>query len=65
MITLEGGARVEVNYNHPFKCRMCDKAGFWAKTEMGKWMPIVKLLDGKFASHFADCPHANNFRKEE
>lgn len=44
-----------------YRCRDCGKEIFFLPTQSGKKMPITYGL----ISHFADCPHANKFRKNE
>lgn len=46
------------------RCRGCGKEIFWVQTISGKSMPISKLDDGTFVSHFFDCSHAKSFRKK-
>ena len=42
------------------ECRKCKKEMFWLTTKGDKRMPVTMAL----ISHFADCPHAKDFRKE-
>ena len=41
-------------------CKKCGKKIFFISTKMGNLMPTNLNL----ISHFADCPNANEFRKE-
>ena len=67
-IILKGGAEVEVHNDDviakPAKCSRCGQEMVWSITSTGKKMPITKDKDGKWISHFADCPFANKFRKK-
>ena len=42
------------------KCSKCGQEIFWIRTKSGKAAPITL----KLISHFADCPNANDFRKQ-
>lgn len=61
-IKLEGGTEVFVNLKIKKYCK-CGKEIVWATTKNNKSMPITINTNGKWFSHFADCPEANKFRK--
>lgn len=46
-------------------CKGCKKKIYWAKTKFGKSIPISKLSNDEFVTHFSDCPTANYFRKKK
>ena len=64
-ITLRGNIVVEVDFSRPTSiCEKCGATMHWAITKKNrKWMPIVKNNFGEWASHFADCRYAGDFRK--
>ena len=60
----KGTAEVEIAEScNPSFCEGFGKEIFWGKTKAGKNMPISELGNGKFVSHFFDCPKAKSFRK--
>lgn len=50
----------------PAKCRSCGAAILWV-TDAGKHIPVsvASLEDGWGVSHFTDCPHASEWRKNK
>ena len=58
-ITLEGGAEVFFNDQHG-KCKSCGVDFLWGITRNNKWIPVVQDENGKFLSHFANCPGARS-----
>ena len=58
---LKGGAEVNIG-KAAGKCKKCGAVIFWAVTKGGKTMPVI-YKDG-WQSHFADCPNAQEFRKD-
>jgi len=73
LIKLQGGCDVEVEisfspgetiYLGYDSCRKCGTSILWAKTlKNQKPIPIKLDEQGKWISHFADCPYAKEFRK--
>ena len=61
---LEGGAKVFFNGKNGF-CKSCKTAFSWGVTKNNKWMPVVKDENGKFVSHFSNCPGAGEYRKRD
>ena len=61
-ITLEGGTEVFF-YGTDGKCKSCGANFLWSITKNNKWIPVVQDENGKFLSHFADCPGAAEHRK--
>lgn len=61
--TLEGGAKVWIEPTAtPTECKKCGAKIYFAMAYNKKFMPVV-YKDGKWFSHFADCPYAKKFRK--
>ena len=60
---LKGGAEVYIE-DKPGICGKCGAEIFWAKTKNNKFMP-VEFSFGEWASHFASCPFAKNFKKKK
>ena len=63
IITLKGNASVMVDWATESKCKACGQKIYWALTKKGKQMPINVCGLCEWESHFASCPHANEFRK--
>ena len=61
-INLIGGAVVYLDITRTGVCRKCKMPIFWAITKKSKNMPICKDKDGKWVSHFSNCPQADEFR---
>lgn len=61
-ITLEGGAEVFFN-DAKGKCKSCGADFLWGITINRKWIPVVQDENGKYFSHFANCPGAGKYRK--
>lgn len=49
------------------QCRGCEADIEWWKTPEDKFIPMNRMLDenSEVVSHWATCPKANQFRKEE
>ena len=62
-ITLEGGAEVFIDTEMRKTCKKCGKQMIWGTTRSEKFMPVSITKDGKYISHFADCPNAKDFRR--
>jgi len=65
-IELAKGKQMEVEVIFscsPEYCKGCGKEIIWTKTKNGKMMPVSELGNGKFVSHFYDCPKAKIFKK--
>ena len=48
-------------------CRLCKMPLDFFRTLTGSLMPCEMILDGnvrKYVSHFATCPHADQFKKK-
>ena len=54
-------------------CRSCGDSIVWLRTATGQFMPVnvdsaepgdVTYIPGKHVSHFATCPHSNQWRKK-
>ena len=66
ILILSGGAPVYVDFKTDKAiCKGCGEEIYWAYTMKGKRMPIRKTQDGKWISHFSDCPKAKLFRRKE
>jgi hypothetical protein len=68
IIKLKGGAMVAIKAEDESKiaytpCYGCGKLIAFGLTVNGKNMPISKMGDGQWVSHFFDCPKAPRFRK--
>jgi len=64
-IILLGGAEVWIDLElDKGRCKACHKTIYWASTSNGKKMPICQDLNGKWISHFADCPKSEKFRRK-
>ena len=64
-IKLLGGAVVTADLSGSSNCKRCRRTIWWAITKNAKKMPICKNDKGEFISHFADCPGAKEFRKDD
>ena len=63
-VTLEGGAKVFIDKEMCKRCK-CEALIFWGITKKGKFMPVTQDENGKWISHFANCPKAKEFRRKE
>jgi len=64
-IKLLGNAIVTVDLSKKSVCKRCRRTIWWAVTKNAQKMPICKDINGNFISHFADCPSAKEFRKDD
>ena len=67
-IELDGGAEATVEFPLRYeRCKGCKAKILWGRTiKNKKWIPIRYVEDeNKFIAHFADCPKANDFRKDQ
>jgi hypothetical protein len=63
-ITLEGGAEVFIEESKGGICKSCGTRFVWGVTRNNKFIPVTKTPEGKWISHFADCPGAGKHRKQ-
>jgi hypothetical protein len=62
-IELETGAKVFIDTaTKKGVCKSCKTEFLWGVTKNKKWIPIVQV-NGKWISHFANCPGAGEHRK--
>jgi hypothetical protein len=61
--TIGSAVKRGFSYQGPGKCKACGAALDWWKTPSGKKMP-TDSSDVEFKSHFATCPHADQFRRK-